>query len=226
MPNLENINGPFAWNPVIYPQGSASIIVPSSDADGNFRVDWVADPDESYYELQEGIEQDDLSIVWGAIYTPINNDYYDLVDKPAQTTYWYRVRTVNAGGYSSGWTTSTNGCLVLRPTIYVVPDLGWGNLDLLFDSDVNDKIASFYLDELDIVATEPSYYKTRDTLIFKVSGVNYKVDPSNIDKLGGNGLHYWRYVADPIQRFELSLVSAPVRAGVTLESTVKPRILS
>lgn len=203
MPQIDDVLGPVSWNPAIIPDGPASITVPSSDSDGNFKVSWAADGDADHYELAEGVEQPDTSISWGSPINVGNVLEYDVTGKTAGFTYWYRVRSVNAGSYESDWTTSTNGCTVQKPSFLITPDLGWPSIEAMFSSS-NQKLAAFPLEDLDTTTEEPAYVKNRNSLVFAHGGTNYKIPGAYIDKFGANGLHYWRFTDESIQSFYLS----------------------
>jgi hypothetical protein len=80
--------------------------------------------------------------------------------------------------------------------------MGWANRDALFVETQNNKLAIFPLDELATTTDEPTFVKNRNNLIFPFDGTNYIIPADQIDKFGANGLHYWRYMSDPISTRE------------------------
>lgn len=112
--------------------------------------------------------------------------------------------------------------------LFITPDLGWANPDAMMDAALNPKLAIFYLEDLGTTTESPSYVKGRASLIFNHAGVNYVVPASDIDRLGGNGLHFWQCTGGAIQQFRLSLTAPSLseRATIRASSRQQPRIIS
>jgi hypothetical protein len=224
--DIQDTDGLFTWLLGIIPSMPGSVTVPLTDVDGNFDVSWTAVPGASGYEIAEGVEQPDTSIVWGAPIDVGNTLVYSAVGKESDNTYWYRVRAYNPVPNTGAWRTSTNGCLVERPAFKITPDLGWANIEAMFNRVQNRKLAYFYIDELPTTVEEPEYVKNKYSLIFKHDGINYKISNSQIDKFGSNGKHYWRYLDDPVSWFVLSKVPLRIETGTRkAPSRIQPRII-
>ena len=112
----------------------------------------------------------------------------------------------------------------------ITPDLGWPNIDAMFDPAKNSKLVSWRLGELETTLRAPTRAKGRDTLIFEYGGLRYKLQPESVGLLGGSTKHLWRVEFGAIDWFVLSRqsMSPEPRPGSSDWSgpTIGPRILS
>jgi hypothetical protein len=114
--DILGIGGPWDWDGYIHPGIPAWILVPASSASGNFTVSWADLDGASGYELAEGVEQPDTSIVWGS-YVDVGDVNSYVVSGKAVGRYWYRVRAYNPVPNYGGAQTSTNPCNVAVPPL-------------------------------------------------------------------------------------------------------------
>ena len=224
-----SMGGPFPWIASILPGYPAWIVVPLLAPSGSYSIEWSPVDGASGYEVSEGEEQPDTSIVWGSYFDVGDVTTYGFSGKPIGK-YWYRVRTYNPHGNRSSATTSSNGCKVEQPCFKISPDLSWPNVDSMMDALLNPMVSSWPFASLEVVLTAPSRYKGRDTLIFEFEGVRYKLPPEAIDSLGGSTRHIVRPTGGEIDWFMLTRQSMsagePTQELTWSRQTTTPRILS
>jgi len=216
--------GPWTWISNILPGFPAWILVPASSASGNFTVSWADLDGASGYELAEGVEQPDTSIVWGSYFDVGDVNTYGISGK-TEGKYWYRVRAYNPVPNYGGARTSTNSCSVERPGFKVTPDLGWADVDSMFEPLLNGRLTQFPLDELATTLLTPSAVMGRYNMVFDHSGTNYLIPGNQIGKFGASGRHLWRYMADPVNVFTVAKEALNVGGVPSLPRSVQPRIL-
>lgn len=116
------------------------------------------------------------------------------------------------------------------PSFLITPDLGWANIDDMLDIDLNSLLSVWIIDELEVVTTAPTRYKSRNTLIFEYEGVRYKLPVTALNEFGGSTRHLWKGPTGPIDWFMLTRQStSAVDAGqeqTWSRPTANPRILS
>ncbi|MHC4601502.1 MAG: pre-peptidase C-terminal domain-containing protein, partial [Planctomycetota bacterium] len=128
----------------------ASITVPANSITGNYTVSWSAAAGATGYDLEEDTVATFTSptTVYSGAATSFN-----VVGNP-NGTYYYRVRSTNAGG-NSAWTVGGNGCTVFLPppapaSITVPPGSVSGNYTVSWAASAT---ATSYTLEEDTVAT-------------------------------------------------------------------------
>lgn len=216
--------GPFTWICNILPGIPAWITVPMSSGSGAYTISWADLDGASGYELAEGVEQPDTSIVWDAYVDvgDVNSKYFSGKN---EGIYWYRVRAYNLATNRGSSRTSTNGCTVERPTFKVTPDLGWADVEDMFDPLLNGALIYFPIDELSTTLLTPSAVMGRYNMVFSHTGVNYAIPGNQIGKFGSSGRCLWRYMADPVQAFTLAKEARSSGGVPYIPSSVRPRIL-
>lgn len=221
--------GAFAWDADIDPGTPATIMVPAGSETGDYTVSWDTVDGATGYELAEGVQQPDTTVLWGSYADVGDVDHVDIVDKDVGV-YWYRVRSYNPYPNYSGARTSSNGCRVEQPGFRISPDLSWPNVDAMLDPVTNPRASSWPFAELEVVLTAPVRYKGRDTLIFESEGVRYKLPPEAIDSLGGSTRHIVKSTVGEVDWFMLTRQSTSMGDTNPEQTwsrpTANPRILS
>ena len=205
---------------VIPPNPPATITVPASSSSGNFTVNWASSVDATSYDLQE--DTDPLFSAPSTIYTGAGLSF--PVTGKTEGDYYYRVRANGVGG-SSAWTEGANGCHVARPIFKVTPDLGWADVDAMFNPLLNERMSAFPLDELSTTGLTPSPVMGRYNMVFSYGGDNYLIPGNQIGKFGASGRHLWRYMSDPVNVFTVAKEALNVGGVPSLPRSVQPRIL-
>lgn len=202
------------------PDPPASITVPVTSITGNYTVSWASSPYADEYELEE--DTDPLFSAPVNIYTGPNLSF-NLSGK-TQGTYYYRVRAGSIIGFSD-WVEGANGCRVERPEFRVTPDLGWANVDDMFNPLLNEKMVVFPLDQLETTELTPSSVMGRYNMVFSYGGTNYLIPGDQIGKFGSSGRHLWRYIADTVSAFTLAKEALNSGGVPFIPQSVQPRIL-
>lgn len=91
----------------------ASIVVPASDADGNYVVSWGSSPGDGVTYMLEEATNSTFTANRQTVY--LGNDLAaQITERLAGLTYYYRVKAVSPGYKDSSWRVATNGCKVLN----------------------------------------------------------------------------------------------------------------
>ena len=90
------------------PQPPISISYPSNNSTGKYTVKWSSSSGAKSYQLELS---NNGGGSWSQVYSGANISYSENI---GNGSYRYRVKATNTGG-SSGWTTGTFDCVVLKP---------------------------------------------------------------------------------------------------------------
>jgi hypothetical protein len=93
--------------------------------------------------------------------------------------------------------------------MYITPDLGWVDREMMFDSMVNPFLVDIPNDDFWVSPNPPTRLKTRDTLIFSYQGSYIKLPDYALALLGGDGKYFFRFEDGSIDWFELRLDAPP-----------------
>lgn len=186
--DIEDIGGAYTWDGDIVPGIPATITVPAS-ASSTFTVSWASVVGATGYTVQEGIQQPDLSVVWGStVYTGSGTSV--ALTKAAGYVYWYRVRSYNPVPNYSGYRTSANGCSLLQPTVYISPDLGWASATKMLDPAINVLAQQFALSSLEESDLPDIGYISQTYRVLTTTAKTVLLPLATVKELPGNNVRY------------------------------------
>jgi len=188
MADIDDVGGVYVWNGNITPAIPASITVPASSS-GTFTVSWSAVDGATGYTLQEGIEQLDLSIIWGSTVYTGSGTSTSLTKTPGYV-YWYRVRSYNPVPNYSSYRTSANGCSTIQPAILLSPDLGWASASRMLDPTYNTMVTSVSLAEAPVTTDPDIGYIGPEYRVVTTASGRRALPASVVRALPGNEIPY------------------------------------
>ena len=209
-PDIEAVGGCYWDGASIVPSTPTLITVPTGSTSGNYTVSWSEVVGASGYQLQEGVEQPDTSIVWGSMVYTGTNSTYDTTGQTPDYTYWYRVRATNPAN-NSPYLVSSNGCFVQQPFLYISPNLGWANISRMLNPAYNSLAIAIELGTL--ATTDLPYlgYLGPEYPVLPASPSNVLLPASAVNLLKGNEVRYYFTVgSDRPSTFILRKSTKPV----------------
>lgn len=110
--------------------------------------------------------------------------------------------------------------------LYITPDVGWANRELMFQFTRNPSLKPFAINSLQTTSLTDAYLKGPTTLVFTYEGSRYRIPVTEARQFAGSPFYYWRVGENgPIQAFRYIPHAPPVEEEPESRAN-KPRILN